>query len=179
MCRRPSPAPRCSKRSPAFVRKPWSPMACVLSSSGTAAIIGFDGPAMGAPASIAIALIVAVLAAMLSAGLILTSWSWLKTYAIARPNARSSHREPTPQGGGAAVILSTFVFALGAAVVNSSLLSTSDIHQLLALTAAVAQLAVVDAIDDIRALGPLPRLLLQGIAAGVVIAALPADMRVV
>ena len=133
---------------------------------------------MSAPANIAIALIVAVLAAMLSAGLILASWSWLKTYAIARPNARSSHREPTPQGGGAAVILSTFVFALGAAVVNSSLLSTSDIHQLLALTAAAALLAVVGAIDDIRALAPLPRLLLQGIAAAIVIAVLPADLRV-
>src|SRR5256714_9140462 len=158
MFRRASPALGCSKHSPAFGRKPPWPMACVLSSSGIAAIIAFDGPAMSAPASIAIALIVAVLAAMLSAGLILASWSWLKTYAIARRNARSSHREPTPQGGGAAVILSTLVFALGAAVVNSSFLSTSDIHQLLALTAAAALLAAVGAIDDIRALAPLPRL---------------------
>jgi UDP-N-acetylmuramyl pentapeptide phosphotransferase/UDP-N-acetylglucosamine-1-phosphate transferase len=131
------------------------------------------------PSGIAIALVAAVLAAMLSAGLILASWSWLKTYAIARPNARSSHREPTPQGGGAAVIISTFIIALGGAAAYSSLLSTSDIHQLLALTAAAALLAAVGAIDDIHALAPVPRLLLQGIAAAIVIAALPADLRVV
>src|SRR5436305_1210149 len=124
------------------------------------------------PASIAIALLVLALAAMLSAGLILASWSWLKTYAIARPNARSSHREPTPQGGGAAVILSTFVFALGAAAVNSSLLSTSDIHQLLALTAAVALLAVLGDVGSLPIGLVVAWLLLQLAARGELAAAL-------
>ena len=60
---------------------------------------------------------VIVLAAVLSAGLILLLSPWLKAYALARPNARSSHREPTPQGGGAAVIVATLAAAwLGAAL---------------------------------------------------------------
>jgi UDP-N-acetylmuramyl pentapeptide phosphotransferase/UDP-N-acetylglucosamine-1-phosphate transferase len=122
---------------------------------------------------------VALLAAMLTAGLILASWSWLNTYALARPNARSSHREPTPQGGGAAVVLATFAIALVGAAIFSTSLSTSDTSQLMALTAAVALLAVVGAIDDIRTLAPLPRLLLQAIAAAIVIAALPVELRVV
>src|SRR5262249_57975628 len=60
---------------------------------------------------------VIVVAALLSAGLILLLAPWLKAYALARPNARSSHREPTPQGGGAAVIVATLAAAwLGAAL---------------------------------------------------------------
>src|SRR5438105_11979102 len=161
MCRRPSPARRCSKRSPAFIRKPPWPTACVLSSGGIAAIIAFDGPAMSAPASIAIALIVAVLAAMLSAGLILASWSWLKTYALARPNARSSHREPTPQGGGAAVVAATFAVVWGIAAFTVAELANGDLSRLAALTAGAALLAAVGAVDDIRPLTPLSRLLLQ------------------
>jgi UDP-N-acetylmuramyl pentapeptide phosphotransferase/UDP-N-acetylglucosamine-1-phosphate transferase len=38
---------------------------------------------------------------------------WLKPvlsrFAVARPNARSSHKTPTPQGGGIAVIAATIV----------------------------------------------------------------------
>ena len=30
-------------------------------------------------------------------------------YALARPNARSSHEAPTPQGGGVAVVLGGFM----------------------------------------------------------------------
>ena len=30
---------------------------------------------------------------------------WLQRYALARPNARSSHTIPTPQGGGIAVVI--------------------------------------------------------------------------
>ena len=122
---------------------------------------------------------VAVLAAMISAGLILASWSWLNTYAVARPNARSSHRDPTPQGGGAAVIIATFAVAWGGAALLGGELSTGDTSQLLALTAAAALLAGVGAVDDIHALAPLPRLLLQGIAAGLVIAMAPSELRVV
>jgi UDP-N-acetylmuramyl pentapeptide phosphotransferase/UDP-N-acetylglucosamine-1-phosphate transferase len=122
---------------------------------------------------------VAVLAAMLSAGLNLLLLPWLKTYALARPNARSSHREPTPQGGGAAVIIATFAIAgIGAAIFASSL-SSGDITQLLALTTAALLLAAVGAVDDIRGLPALPRLILQAVAAGIVIAALPAELHVV
>ena len=40
----------------------------------------------------------------------------LTRHALARPNARSSHRQPTPQGGGIAVITATIGVAVGAAV---------------------------------------------------------------
>jgi hypothetical protein len=45
---------------------------------------------------------VAVLAFLLALGLILLLRPWLARYAMAQPNSRSSHREPTPQGGGIA-----------------------------------------------------------------------------
>ena len=52
-----------------------------------------------------------VAAAMLSA---VTTWAllpWLLRHALAKPNARSSHRIPTPQGAGIAVIGATLVVA--------------------------------------------------------------------
>jgi UDP-N-acetylmuramyl pentapeptide phosphotransferase/UDP-N-acetylglucosamine-1-phosphate transferase len=119
-----------------------------------------------------------VLAALISAGLIVALSPWLKAYALARPNARSSHRQPTPQGGGAAVVTATFAAAwLGTALAGSLLQDAAT--QFLALTAAAALLAVVGVIDDIRNLPTAPRLLLQCAAVGIVIAALPAELRVV
>ena len=38
---------------------------------------------------------------------------WLRRYALSRPNFRSSHREPTPQGGGIAVIAATIAAICG------------------------------------------------------------------
>jgi UDP-N-acetylmuramyl pentapeptide phosphotransferase/UDP-N-acetylglucosamine-1-phosphate transferase len=122
---------------------------------------------------------VVLLAAMVSAGLNLVLLPWLKTYALARPNARSSHREATPQGGGAAVIIATFTVAWAGCAILASAFSTGETSQFLALTAAAALLAVVGAVDDISGLTPLSRLLLQGVAVGIVIAALPAELRLV
>jgi UDP-N-acetylmuramyl pentapeptide phosphotransferase/UDP-N-acetylglucosamine-1-phosphate transferase len=119
-----------------------------------------------------------VIAALISAGLIIVLLPWLKAYALARPNARSSHREATPQGGGVAVVVATFAVAWAVTAFASNI-STGETSQLLALTAAAALLAVVGGIDDIRGLAPLSRLVLQAIAVGIVIAALPADLRVV
>jgi UDP-N-acetylmuramyl pentapeptide phosphotransferase/UDP-N-acetylglucosamine-1-phosphate transferase len=129
----------------------------------------------GAP--LVLALVVA-LAALTCGTLIVLLLPWFKTYTLARPNARSSHRKPTPQGGGAAVVAATvavgwFGAALAGAIPNGA---TS---QLVALTAATVVLAVVGAVDDIRTLPALPRLVVQCAAVGVVIAALPADLRIV
>ena len=55
--------------------------------------------------------VVAILAGLFSGGLIIALMPWLKAYALARPNARSSHREPTPQGGGIAVIAASLLAA--------------------------------------------------------------------
>ncbi|MEQ4596216.1 MAG: glycosyl transferase, partial [Methylobacteriaceae bacterium] len=51
------------------------------------------------------------LAALLSAGLIVLLKPLLQRYALARPNARSSHRVPTPQGGGIAIIAAALITA--------------------------------------------------------------------
>ncbi len=45
-----------------------------------------------------------IFAALMCALLIVALYPWLARYALAKPNARSSHRTPTPQGAGIAVI---------------------------------------------------------------------------
>jgi UDP-N-acetylmuramyl pentapeptide phosphotransferase/UDP-N-acetylglucosamine-1-phosphate transferase len=120
---------------------------------------------------------VAVVAALLCAGLILVLMPWLRAYALARPNARSSHVAPTPQGGGAAVVIALLAAAWGAALLFG-IYPHETSTEFLTLTGAVILLAAVGAIDDIRHLPPLPRLLLQCLAVGMVIAALPMELRV-
>ncbi len=102
---------------------------------------------------------------------------WFARYAMARPNARSSHIEPTPQGGGLAVVLATLAVAwIAIALAPASFQGAGG--SFIVLTAAAALLAVVGAIDDIRTLAAAPRLALQCVAAAAVIAVLPADMRI-
>ena len=48
-------------------------------------------------------------AATLSAALVVAMMPLLRRYALARPNARSSHAMPTPQGAGVAVMLATIL----------------------------------------------------------------------
>jgi UDP-N-acetylmuramyl pentapeptide phosphotransferase/UDP-N-acetylglucosamine-1-phosphate transferase len=121
--------------------------------------------------------VVLVAAMALSAGLILALRPYLARYALARPNARSSHTQPTPQGGGIAVVPATLVSLwLGVWLSSSGLASRGE---LLALSLGAVLLALVGAIDDVRGLGAGPRLLMQVLAVGVVIAALPAEFRVV
>jgi UDP-N-acetylmuramyl pentapeptide phosphotransferase/UDP-N-acetylglucosamine-1-phosphate transferase len=117
-----------------------------------------------------------VAAAAASAILILILRPWLKRKALAHPNARSSHSIPTPQGGGIAVIAATLGVAL--AVVASGAVAPEAGGQLWSLVAATALIAVVGAIDDIRTLDIAPRLLLQTIAVAAVVAALPAELRI-
>ena len=57
-----------------------------------------------AAVSAAAGAVIGVLAAAMSGALIVLLYPLLKRYALAKPNARSSHRTPTPQGGGIAVI---------------------------------------------------------------------------
>jgi UDP-N-acetylmuramyl pentapeptide phosphotransferase/UDP-N-acetylglucosamine-1-phosphate transferase len=115
-------------------------------------------------------------AALVSAWLIVVLRPWLLRYALARPNARSSHHEPTPQGGGIAVITATIgttwtaVDMLGFGPLSATPLPT--------VFAAVVVMACVGVADDIRPLSVPPRLLLQAIAVIAVILALPDDVRV-
>lgn len=117
--------------------------------------------------------IAAVVSGAICALLIVLLRPLLQRYALARPDARSSHTIPTPQGGGVAVIGATITAAAGA-----SLLGAPDGVALLPVFAAAILLAAVGACDDLRPMPALPRLALQTIGAGLVLATLPADLRV-
>jgi UDP-N-acetylmuramyl pentapeptide phosphotransferase/UDP-N-acetylglucosamine-1-phosphate transferase len=118
-----------------------------------------------------------VAALVLSLGLAVLLRPWLLRYAMARPNARSSHRTPTPQGGGIAVVGATLAAAWGA-VALSPALAQGQGSQWIVLTAATLLLAVVGALDDIRPLPEAARLAVQCIAVGAVIAALPSEFQI-
>jgi UDP-N-acetylmuramyl pentapeptide phosphotransferase/UDP-N-acetylglucosamine-1-phosphate transferase len=121
-------------------------------------------------------LAVIIVAAGISYGLIVLLLPLLRRHAQAHPNARSSHKLPTPQGGGAAIIAAIIIVVAGTAAVLP--VSSVDTIRLGALLAASAALAVVGAIDDIRVLEAAPRLLLQTLAVAVVIAVLPETLRI-
>jgi len=121
--------------------------------------------------------VVLLVACAASAGLIVLLRPLLLRYALARPNARSSHVEPTPQGGGIAVLAATLGSTwLGVALAMG--LMPFGLHRLVALSIAALMLALIGAVDDIRSLPPAPRFLLQFIAVGLVIAMLPDDFRI-
>lgn len=102
----------------------------------------------------------------LSALLIIVLKPLLTSYAMARPNARSSHSAPTPQGGGIAVILVVF-FLVGTvlAVIDYE----DSISRMAWLGAATAFIAGIGAFDDIRPLPVAPRLLAQVLAVAVAV----------
>jgi len=119
-----------------------------------------------------------VIAALLSAALIVLLRPMLKRHALARPNARSSHREPTPQGGGIAVIAATIVVTIGGAGMLGDM-SSAGVVEVFTVLAASAFLAAVGGIDDVRPMPVAPRLLLQMLAIGAALAAMPTDLRMV
>jgi UDP-N-acetylmuramyl pentapeptide phosphotransferase/UDP-N-acetylglucosamine-1-phosphate transferase len=121
--------------------------------------------------------LLALAAALISAALIIALKPLLVRYALARPNARSSHVVPTPQGGGIAVIAATVVAAIPALIILSP--AADQQLQVWILFAAAAFLAIVGAVDDIRTIEVAPRLIMQFIAAGLVVALLPSDLHVV
>jgi UDP-N-acetylmuramyl pentapeptide phosphotransferase/UDP-N-acetylglucosamine-1-phosphate transferase len=116
-----------------------------------------------------------VLALFISWALMLLLRPWLARYVTVQPSARSSHDQPTPQGGGIAVVLAVL---LAAWIPLSSGLLQNESGQLLVVTAATTLLALVGAIDDIRSLPAAARLAMQCIAVGAVITALPNDVQI-
>jgi UDP-N-acetylmuramyl pentapeptide phosphotransferase/UDP-N-acetylglucosamine-1-phosphate transferase len=115
-------------------------------------------------------------AAALTATLILGLRPWLLRYAMARPNARSSHTTPTPQGGGIAVI-AAFLVVASLSLFAAGLWSVDIIGGVAAVFAATALIAALGAVDDIRPIEVIPRLLFQVAAVAIVIATLPADFQ--
>lgn len=100
----------------------------------------------------------------------------LQRYALARPVARSSHRTPTAQGGGFAVVGAALLIAWLAVAVSAPLAGGS-IWQLALVSVAMVLLAALGAVDDARPLPVAPRLVLQFVAAAIVIIALPPEAR--
>jgi UDP-N-acetylmuramyl pentapeptide phosphotransferase/UDP-N-acetylglucosamine-1-phosphate transferase len=118
-----------------------------------------------------------IFAALASALLIVALLPWLARYALAKPNARSSHRTPTPQGGGIAVVAAT-LGAVGVALAIFSLGALSDLN-LPKVVAAVLVMTCLGAFDDLRELPAGLRLILQAVVIAAVIYTLPDQLRVV
>ena len=120
------------------------------------------------------ALLMVAASALISAALVVLLHPLLVRYALARPNARSSHKVPTPQGGGVAVIAAVLsVSALTYLVLPGA--KGLPLLEIATVFSATLLIALVGAADDIRTIEVAPRLLLQAIAVAAVIAALPAD----
>ncbi len=113
-------------------------------------------------------------AATLAAALIYLLHPLLRRYALARPNARSSHKAPTPQGGGLAVIAATTITTFAAVAMTGLPLAPA-----IAVFAATAFIAAIGMIDDIWTITILPRLAAQAAAIAIVMAAMPHDLRVI
>src|SRR5215472_2256132 len=112
----------------------------------------------------------ALSSALICAGLIVLLRPLLRRYALARPNARSSHVTPTPQGAGIAVIAATLVAAgIGAGFGGLAISPT--------LYGATIFTALVGLADDIRSIPVLPRLALQAAGVGLLLLASPANLR--
>jgi UDP-N-acetylmuramyl pentapeptide phosphotransferase/UDP-N-acetylglucosamine-1-phosphate transferase len=118
---------------------------------------------------------VIVLAGLASAGLIILMRPLFLRYALARPNARSSHKAPTPQGGGVAVVIGSFIALAAVALFGGA--DSVRFAELVPLGAAVVLLMAVGVADDIFSLAALPRLALQAVAVIAMVATLPAELR--
>ncbi len=122
-----------------------------------------------------LAIAVPVAAAALCAGGIVLLHPLLVRYALARPNARSSHTTPTPQGAGIAVIAATVALVAATGLVAGSAVVTPALGVVMA---AAVGLAALGAVDDLRPIAVLPRLVLQFAAVAAVVAVLPADLHI-
>jgi len=114
-------------------------------------------------------------AAVATVAMIIVLRPLLQRYALAIPNARSSHRIPTPQGGGIAVIAATIAVSTAALLVGADVVE----QRIAWILAAAAALAIVGVTDDIRPIEVLPRLLLQTLTILVIVVVLPAEFRIV
>ncbi|QPF82899.1 glycosyl transferase [Bradyrhizobium genosp. L] len=124
---------------------------------------------------ILLSFIAAGLAAAISAVLIGATRPMLLRVALAKPNARSSHRVPTPQGAGIAVTAATLL-AGGIVIVMAG---SPALTVPFTVFAASLFIAAVGFADDVRPLPVVPRLLLQAAAVAAVLFAAPGDLRIV
>ncbi len=121
------------------------------------------------------AVTIAVCAAALTALLIASLRPLLVRYAMARPNARSSHTTPTPQGGGMAIV-AAWIMVAGMAMAATGTWPQNTLS-IVAVFGACVLIAVLGAIDDIKPIDVAPRLFFQFVAVASVIAILPSDFQ--
>jgi UDP-N-acetylmuramyl pentapeptide phosphotransferase/UDP-N-acetylglucosamine-1-phosphate transferase len=126
------------------------------------------------PSAFFAALAILAVAAALSASLIVALRPWLARYALAKPNARSSHKIPTPQGGGIAVVSATI--AVSGILFFSTAARPSATSPAL-LFCAVLLMAGIGVMADKRPISPALRLVLQIFAVAAALTALPPGLR--
>jgi UDP-N-acetylmuramyl pentapeptide phosphotransferase/UDP-N-acetylglucosamine-1-phosphate transferase len=122
-----------------------------------------------------LSIVAVVAAALLSAGITWAIQPWLLRHALAAPNARSSHRVPTPQGAGIAVIAATLLVASAIAAYAGA----AHLNIPVAISAASLFIAVVGFADDVKSIPVLPRLMLQALAVGAILFTVSSDLRIV
>ena len=119
--------------------------------------------------------VAAILAALLSCLVIWAIRPMLLRHALAKPNARSSHRIPTPQGAGIAVIAATLIVA-GAVIFVAG---AAEMKIPAVVFGATLFVAAVGLADDVHSIPVLPRLLLQGAAVAAIVLTAPESLRIV
>jgi UDP-N-acetylmuramyl pentapeptide phosphotransferase/UDP-N-acetylglucosamine-1-phosphate transferase len=120
---------------------------------------------------------IVVVAALLAAALIVALLPSLTRYALAKPNARSSHRMPTPQGGGIAVVAATLA-VIGIALIFTTVAASVNVS-LPIVAAAIVVMTGLGATDDVRPLPVAPRLVLQAVVVAAMLYAVPEQIRVI
>jgi UDP-N-acetylmuramyl pentapeptide phosphotransferase/UDP-N-acetylglucosamine-1-phosphate transferase len=121
-----------------------------------------------------------LLFAIFAAAVLSASATWairplLLKHALAKPNARSSHCIPTPQGAGIAVIAATLVVA--GAIIGCA--DTLHLNIPIVVFGATLFVAIVGFADDVKSIPVLPRLMLQAVAVGAILFTAPGDLHVI
>ncbi len=117
---------------------------------------------------------IAAASAGLSASAILILRPILVRHLLAHPNARSSHKVPTPQGAGLAVMLAVLVVCAASGL----LMPEAGAASLLPVLLAASVLTLLGALDDRHALPVSWRFIGQGLAALAIVLTLPEDVRI-
>ncbi len=99
---------------------------------------------------------VPILAGLIAAATIPLLLPWLKTIALAKVNDRSSHKVPTPQGGGLAVLAGVLAVIAVLAFLGLKTLSLAEV-------AALIGMAALGFIDDVHALPASRRIVAQAL----------------
>ena len=121
--------------------------------------------------------IVALTAAFLACGGIAAAIGWLRKRALARPNERSSHAVPTPQGGGIVVVPVALLVAAAALWTSSSTLPAGLPYAVIVGLAALG-VPVLGFLDDLGDLSLQVRFVGQILAFAAPILLMPAHLSI-